>query len=82
MFDISFEINGRKVRPNQLANTLEQAVFKNVADSVAKSLRHVRCPVHHDRPKVKCVGRNIQNLKFEISGCCQDLIDQATRKLH
>lgn len=81
MIDVSFEINGRRVRPNQVGDALEKAILQEVADSVAKSLRSVRCSVHGERPKVKCVGRRVDELKFEISGCCDELISLATKKL-
>ena len=42
MIDVSFEINGRKVNPNQIGNTIEKAVLQQVADSVKKSLIVVR----------------------------------------
>lgn len=34
MIDISFEIGGRKVNPNQLDNVLEKGVLQQVAESV------------------------------------------------
>ncbi len=38
MIDISFEIGGRKVNPNQIGDALEKAVLQEVADSVKKAL--------------------------------------------
>ena len=81
MIDIFFEIGGRKVRPNQLGDALEKAIFQEIADSVTKSLQGTYCLTHSSRPKVKCVGRSIEDLRFEISGCCDRLVKQATDKL-
>ena len=81
MIDISFEINGRKVRPNQAANALEKAILKDLSDSISKSLRSVRCSEHGERPKVKFKGRKLDRMKIEISGCCDDLVQRATKKI-
>ena len=81
MIDVSFEIGGRKVRPNQMADALEEAVLANLSESISKSLRSVHCAEHGERPKVKCKGRKLDNLTFEISGCCENLIEQAKNRL-
>lgn len=81
MIDVSFEINGRHVRADQVCNSLEKAILLQVADSVAKSLRSVRCSVHGEQPNVKCTGRRADDLSFEISGCCEELISSATKRL-
>lgn len=81
MIDISFEINGRKVRPNQMRNALEKAILQDISSSISQSLRSVRCTVHGERPKVRCKGRKLDKLTFEISGCCENLVERATKKL-
>ena len=81
MIDISFKINGRTVNPRNIGDELEKAVLTEVGDSIKKSLRSVSCPVHHKHPKVVIQGRDLSNLSFEISGCCDELIQKATSKL-
>ncbi len=81
MIDISFEINERKVNPNQISDALEKAVLQEVTDSVKKSLSSVQCSEHGQKPTVKVKGRNLNKLSFEVKGCCQSLIDQALKKL-
>jgi hypothetical protein len=81
VIDISFEIGGRKVNPNQIGDALEKAVLQEVADSVKKALSSVLCSEHGRKPTVKVKGVNLKNLSFEVKGCCQSLIDQATKKL-
>ena len=81
MIDISFEIGGRRVNPNNIGDAIEKAVYQQVSDTVKKSLSSVRCPEHGQRPTVKIKGRNLDNLSFEVNGCCQDLIDLAINKL-
>jgi hypothetical protein len=43
-------------------------------------LREVRCPKHQERPRVTVTG-SIQNPQINIAGCCQDLMDEATKRI-
>ena len=81
MIDISFEINGKKVNPNSFGNAIEQAMLSEITNSVNKSLYSVSCPTHHQKPKVLIKGKNLNNLSFEISGCCDELIQKSVAKL-
>lgn len=81
MIDISFEINGRKVSPRNVGNTLESAMLQTVQDSIAKAVRSARCPEHGQKPRISVKGRNLDSLKFEVSGCCDSLIEEVKRKL-
>jgi hypothetical protein len=81
MVDISFEINGRKVSPSGVGDALEAAVLRSISDSIKKSVGSVRCPEHGKSPKIVCKGRSVSNLSFEVSGCCQKLMDTVRAKL-
>ncbi|MEN8250699.1 MAG: hypothetical protein ABFS32_17330 [Bacteroidota bacterium] len=81
MIDISFEVGGKKVSSNNLGGALEKAMFDEVSKGIKKTLSSVRCGEHGRYPKVEVKGRNIDNLSFQIDGCCQPLIDKATAKL-
>ena len=81
MISVSFEINGRRVNPSQVGDAIEKAILKGIEETVAKKLNAVVCRQHGNRPSVICKGKSAQSLKFEISGCCQSLIDAAKSKL-
>ena len=81
MIEISFEINGRKVSPRNVGNALESAMLQSVQNSISKSIGSARCSEHNQRPKIKVKGRNLDSLKFEVSGCCDSLIEKVKRKL-
>lgn len=81
MLEIHFEINGRRVDPRSLGETLEAAALESVRDAVTAKLGAVRCSVHGQSPSVLCHGRSLGTLSFTVSGCCQELIDQATKRL-
>ena len=81
MLDISFEINGKKVNPNNVKNALDSAILSQVAESVKKSVGNLRCAEHGQSPKIKVKGHNLDNLSFDISGCCNDLIETVSCKI-
>ncbi len=81
MIDISFEINSRKVSPRNIGDALESAMLQSVQESIAKAVGSARCPEHHQSPKIKVKGRNLDSLSFEVSGCCDQLIETVKKKL-
>lgn len=80
MIDIQFKMNGRKVRPNQIANVLERAMFEQIKDDITRKLRGVRDPKTGERPKVIVKGRSLKNLSFEVSGP-ESLVEEVKRRL-
>ena len=80
MIDISFEINGRKVNPNQMGNALEKALLSSIKDEVTQKVRSIRDPKTGERPKIKVKGRSIDSLSFEISGS-EDLVARVRKAL-
>lgn len=81
MIDISFEINGRKVNSGNIGDELEAAVLSDVVDSIKSDIGDITCPEHRQRPKITIKGRNIDNLSFDVSGCCDKLIEIVDLKL-
>jgi hypothetical protein len=81
MIELSFEIGGQEVYLDQIENEDEKATLQQVADDLTKSLNYVRCPQHWQLPKVMVRGETIDDLYFEVSGCCSSLIDEALIKI-
>jgi hypothetical protein len=81
MIDISFEVNGKRLSPRNVGNTIERALLQSVQDEISRSVGSVRCPEHGQRPNIKARGRSIDSLRFEVSGCCDGLIKMVKRKL-
>ena len=81
MLEITFEVNGRKVRPNNLKNAIEAALLRGLQDSVKSAVGSLRCREHGQAPKVVFKGRSIDKLDAHISSCCEELIEQVKRKL-
>ena len=82
MFEISFQIGGKKVNPNNIGNALEKAMLEGVKESVTRSASSIRCPKHGSYAKVTAVGSSFDNLSMKITGCCDKLIDTVKLKLH
>jgi hypothetical protein len=81
MLKLTFEINGRKVDPNNMADALEAAMLSAVRGNIEQRLSTVRCPVHGSAPTVTCKGSSLERLSFSVSGCCNELIETTKRAL-
>ena len=80
MVKIEFKLNGRNVRPNDIANQLEKAMLKQVQDNVTQKLRGIRDPETGASPTVRAVGRSLDNLSFVVAGS-PALIEEVKRRL-
>ena len=80
MIDVSFEINGRKVRPGQIANELERAMLESVRDEIVRKVGNIRDPKTGEQPKIKVKGRSLDKLSFEVTGS-EELIQRVTKAL-
>jgi len=81
MLDVHFEIDGKRVSPNNIGNALERSILQEITNQIKESLQSVRCEEHGQYPIVTVKGRNLHDLSFEISGCCDSLVSKATSKL-
>lgn len=81
MIDISFELNGKEVNPNNFGNALESIVLDSVSDSIQKSIGSLSCTEHHKKAKILVKGKNLKNLSFEVSGCCDNLMNEVQHRL-
>ncbi len=80
MIDISFEFNGRKVRPDQIGNALERAALDSIKKQIIQKVGAIRDPKTGQPPKIMVKGRSIDNLSFEVSGS-EQLIEMVKKKL-
>lgn len=80
MLKIEWKLNGRKVRPNDIANQLERAMLSQIEEMVRGKLRGVRNPETGAAPTITVVGRSLDNRSFEVSGS-PALIEEVKRRL-
>lgn len=81
MIDISFEINGRKVNPNQMSNVLEKAVVQELKDKLSREIDSIRDPKTGQRPRLKVKGHNLNHLSIEVEGS-PDVIEMVNKRLN
>lgn len=81
MIDIKFELNGRAVDPRNIGNALESLVLQAATSEIQKKVGSCRCPDHGEFPKLVGKGRSVDKLNFEVSGCCEKLIEEVKHKL-
>ena len=60
---------------------MNEATRKKVEEYVTKRVGGLRCPDHDEPPTVVCSGTRLDNLNFEVRGCCQKMIYTVKRKL-
>ncbi len=44
-------------------------------------LRGVRCPRHHQAPRILFRGSTLRDVSIQMSGCCETLIEMANRAI-
>ena len=64
-----------------MPDVLDILFLKHIRDVIENSLASVHCPKHNREPAVKVLGPSIDNLTYEISGCCQDLIEKTRENI-
>lgn len=80
MIDIDFKLNGRMVRPDDIADELERAMLTQVRDDIAQKLHGIRDPETGAAPKVTMKGSGLNDLSFEVSGS-EALVEEVKRRL-
>jgi hypothetical protein len=75
---IEFEVIAPK--KGALERQAWNALRRGVVEHLEGKLGDMRCSQHHQCPRVTVTG-SLKNPKFEIKGCCQELIDQAMEAL-
>ena len=59
----------------------ERELLEDVKKQITEQLRNVRCPDHHQRPTVRPKGTGTK-MEWEITGCCEKVIELAQRALN
>jgi hypothetical protein len=78
---IEFRIGGRTVRPRQIRNRLARVVLETIERSIHDRLRSSACEEHAMPLTVLASGPSVDQLSFELAGCCETAIGEAKRRL-
>ena len=58
-----------------------QITVDEFKERTAWKLRDLRCPDHHQPPRLKFQGSSLKNINIQLSACCAKLIDLANRRI-
>jgi hypothetical protein len=50
-------------------------------ERTASKVRDLRCPDHHQPPRLKFQGSSLKNINIQMTACCAKLIDLANRRI-
>ena len=81
MLDISFEIKGEEVKPDSFKDVLDIIFLRHIREKIEMSIGSMCCQEHGKQPTIKVKGQNLDNLTYEVSGCCDKLIASVHRKI-
>jgi len=79
MIDIQFRLNGRSVRPNQLAGALEKELLKGIETTIRRKLATLHRSAGGTPLKVTMTGRSLDKLSVELIGDAETI--ERARKL-
>ena len=81
MIKLEVRLNGKKIKPENLKNEIEKDLLRTMIDSIRKPIKGMRCKIHGEAPKVTVSGKSLKNLSVQVGGCCQEFIDEVTKKI-
>ena len=81
MLKISFEINGKEVSADKLADEWEKSIIEKIGESLRDRTGALECPVHHQGATVVLKGNDLGSLVVSIQGCCDEFQHTVEDKL-
>jgi hypothetical protein len=59
----------------------DSARVEQFKQSTKEKLRGLRCPDHHQPPRVHFSGRSLREIDISMSGCCAKLMELANARI-
>ena len=81
MIDISFEINGKTVEPENMKDVLDITFMKHIRESIENTCATIRCPEHGGKPSIIVKGKDLDTLSYEVTSCCEKFINEIYNRL-
>ena len=75
--ELGMIFDGRAGDPTEV----DEATRKKIAAYIEERVGHFRCPDHDKAPTIIVKGDRLDNMSFEVTGCCQKLIHLTKEKL-
>ncbi|PKG73493.1 hypothetical protein CXF86_17440 [Shewanella sp. GutCb] len=80
MLKISFKVDGKEVKVNSVGNALRQSIFNSIEEQVRETVGILSCPIHKESPQIIIHGDDLEDLKLEFAGCCDELLSIVSEK--
>lgn len=80
MLEISFELNGRRIRPDEFGDALEGMVIKQIEERFRTLLGDVRDPQTGEPLRLTLQGSSLDDLEMKIEGT-EAAVAEAERRL-
>jgi len=58
-----------------------QITVDEFKERTASKVRDLRCPDHHQPPRLRFEGSSLRTINIQMSACCAKLIDMANRRI-
>ncbi len=65
----------------QVLTDFDSARVERFKQATEEKLRDVRCPDHHQTPRLKFQGSTLRDISVSLSGCCEKLMDIANARI-
>ena len=75
--ELGMVFDGRAGDPN----AVDEATRKKIAAFIEERVGDFRCPDHKKAPTITVTGDNLENLSFDVTGCCTKCIQMTKEKL-
>jgi len=59
----------------------DRARVERFKEATENKLRDVRCPDHHQTPRLRFQGESLRNVSISLSGCCDKLMALANARI-
>ena len=60
---------------------LDRARVERFKEATEDKLRDVRCPDHHQTPRLRFHGESLRDVSISLSGCCDKLMALANARI-
>lgn len=81
MVDVAFKFNGEIVNPNTISDILTRTFIESLSTNLQVKLQEMKCPFHHEYPRVIAEGNSAKELSYRVTGCCDHLVNSAQARL-
>ena len=78
---VTFKSGGKEVSGSGIGDALAEAVMDAAKKQIRDKIESVRCPVHGGNARAEFKEGSDKQLRYEIHGCCDSLVQQVKKSL-